>query len=653
MDRYIGKRLDGRYEIREIIGVGGMAVVYKAFDTIEDRVVAIKILKEEFVTNEEFVRRFKNESKAIAVLSHPNIVKIYDVSFGDLIQYIVMEYIEGITLKQYIENNRDIPWKETVNIIMQILRALQHAHDKGIIHRDVKPQNIMLTDDGTIKVTDFGIARFSRSEHRTITDKAIGSVHYISPEQARGDITDEKADIYSVGVIMYEMLSGTLPFQAESAVIVAMMQLQNEPKPLREINPTIPLGLAQITMNAMQKEIARRYQTAAEMLCDLETFRRDPSATFEHAYFVDDAPTRFVENSRIPAETEEKKPEKSKKNSWVPMLTGVMVGVAIIVAIILAVLFFKSLNSASKAMKCPRFVGMTVTEIQQKYNPDDYTFEVIYEETSDYKVGEVIKQDPAEGTEIKKKNKIRLTIAKSAELIVVPDVSNDTETLARNTLKDAGFTNISIETVYDDIVKEDKVVRTEPMSGSQISAEKPITIYISKGKEVHYTTVPNIMGCDQKSAEAMLKNKKLTVGSVTEQVSSQPKGYVISQSIAADTQVEEGTTVNFVISTGENTTSYSMDINVALPTDCTLTSGFIVATSDSGGNYQSSLLNFGQDGTYTFTVKSTSQRDTLTVKILDSNEKFEYKYQKISINFSKNTYEVTKTYDDYPKADVQ
>ena len=223
MDKFVGKRLDGRYEIREIIGVGGMAVVYKAYDCIEDRIVAVKILKEEFISNEEFITRFKNESKAIAVLNHPNIVKVYDVSFGDLIQYIVMEYVDGITLKQYIEKQKSLRWKDAVYLTIQVLRALQHAHDKGIVHRDVKPQNIMLLADGTIKVTDFGIARFARSEHKTMTDKAIGSVHYISPEQARGDATDEKADIYSVGVMLYEMLTGRLPFEADSAVSVAIM----------------------------------------------------------------------------------------------------------------------------------------------------------------------------------------------------------------------------------------------------------------------------------------------------------------------------------------------------------------------------------------------------------------------------------------------
>lgn len=233
MDNYVGKRLDGRYELQEVIGVGGMAVVYKAYDNIDDRTVAVKILKDEFLASEEFRRRFKNESKAIAVLSHPNIVKVYDVSYGDKLQYIVMEYVEGITLKEYIEQQGVISWKETVHFTTQILRALQHAHDKGIVHRDIKPQNIMLLENGTIKVTDFGIARFSRSETRTMTDTAIGSVHYISPEQARGDITDDKSDIYSVGVVMYEMLTGQLPFQSDNSVSVAIMQLQTDPRRIR------------------------------------------------------------------------------------------------------------------------------------------------------------------------------------------------------------------------------------------------------------------------------------------------------------------------------------------------------------------------------------------------------------------------------------
>ena len=290
MDKYLGKRLDGRYEIHELIGVGGMANVYRCTDTVDDREVAVKILKDEYLNNEEFIRRFKNESKAIAMLSHPNIVKVYDVSFGDMIQYIVMEYIDGITLKEYIDQQGIIEWKDVIHLTTQILKALQHAHECGIVHRDIKPQNIMLLQDGTIKVTDFGIARFSDKSTRTMTEQAIGSVHYIAPEQARGNATDGKTDIYSVGVMLYEMLTGKLPFDGDSAVTIALMQLQSTPKRPREINPGIPIGLEQITMKAMEKLPSNRYTSAAEMLSDIERFRLNPSIVFDYGNksFVDD-----------------------------------------------------------------------------------------------------------------------------------------------------------------------------------------------------------------------------------------------------------------------------------------------------------------------------------------------------------------------------
>ena len=295
MDKYIGKRLGGRYDIKELIGVGGMANVYKAADIIEDKIVAVKILKDEYLSNDEFLRRFRNESKAIAVLSHPNIVKIFDVSLGDGIQYIVMEYVDGLTLKEYIEQQHVLRWKEAVHFTVQILRALQHAHDKGIVHRDIKPQNIMLLQDGTIKVMDFGIARFARDDGRTVTDKAIGSVHYISPEQARGDVTDEKSDIYSVGVMLFEMLTGKLPFDADSAVSIALMQMQAIPKMPRQLNETIPEGLEEITVRAMQKDPSQRYQSAAEMLRDIDEFKRNPSILFEYKYFSDEEKTKYFD----------------------------------------------------------------------------------------------------------------------------------------------------------------------------------------------------------------------------------------------------------------------------------------------------------------------------------------------------------------------
>lgn len=284
MDKYIGKRLDGRYLVDELVGIGGMANVYKATDVSNGRIVAVKILRDEYVQNGELLRRFKNESKAVALLSHPNIVRVYDVNFSDRVNYIVMEYIDGITLKEYIEHKGVLDWKEAVYFTVQILRALQHAHDNGIVHRDIKPQNIMLLKDGSIKVTDFGIARFARSGMHTMTDKAIGSVHYISPEQAKGDITDNRADLYSVGVMLYEMLTGRLPFEAESAVAVAIKHIEEVPRLPRSWNPDIPAGLESIVMRAMQKDAADRYTSAAEMLRDIDSFKKDPSISFEYKY---------------------------------------------------------------------------------------------------------------------------------------------------------------------------------------------------------------------------------------------------------------------------------------------------------------------------------------------------------------------------------
>ncbi|EWM54625.1 Stk1 family PASTA domain-containing Ser/Thr kinase [Ruminococcus flavefaciens] len=287
MDKNIGKKLDGRYEITELIGVGGMAEVYKGVDVIDNKTVAIKILKKEFAENEEFLRRFRNESKAIAVLSHPNIVKIYDVGFSEKIQYIVMEYIDGITLKEYIEEEKVLTWKDTVHFVIQILRALQHAHDKGIVHRDIKPQNIMMFTDGTIKVMDFGIAKFAREEGKTATDQAIGSVHYISPEQASGNVTDAKSDIYSVGAMMYEMLTGRKPFDSDNPVAIAVMHMHDIPERPRAINPDIPDGLEEIVLRAMEKDPDDRYQTTAEMISDIEAFKADPHISF--GYYAEES----------------------------------------------------------------------------------------------------------------------------------------------------------------------------------------------------------------------------------------------------------------------------------------------------------------------------------------------------------------------------
>lgn len=567
MDKFLGKRLDGRYEIREILGVGGMAVVYKAYDNVEDRIVAIKILKEEFATNEEFLRRFKNESKAISLLSHPNIVKIYDVSFGDLIQYIVMEYIEGITLKEHIEREGSLSWKDAVYYTIQILRGLQHAHDRGIVHRDVKPQNIMLLPDGTIKVTDFGIARFARSEQKTITDKAIGSVHYISPEQARGEATDEKTDIYSVGVMLYEMLTGQLPFEAESAVSVAIMQLQREPKLPTEINGSIPLGVEQITMRAMQKNTVNRYKSSSEMLCDLEKFKKDPSMTFDFTYFVDDSPTKFIETVDI---DDEELAEEKEKTSIIPVLAGVAVTFFVAVVAVFLIFFLpKFTGNTGAEIKCPKFIGQTYesvkndAEMQEKFN---ITFK--WYPNSDFEYGVIFEQSQAENKSVKKGASIELSVSMGVETKSVPDVRGYTEANAKRTLELQGF-KVVIAEKADEEIEAGLVVNTYPAKDSSVIDGTEITIYISTGAPTVYVPLPNVVTLSVDDAKEQLAKAGLTFR--VEPVDNYdgqtvPKNVVSAQepAYAQGKEVGKGTEVVLMVSTG--ITKYKSDVKIELPT---------------------------------------------------------------------------------------
>lgn len=656
MDKFVGKRLDGRYEIKEIIGVGGMAVVYKAFDNQENRVVAVKILKEEFISNEEFVRRFKNESKAIAMLSHPNIVKVYDVSFGDLIQYIVMEYIDGITLKEYIEREGSLRWKDAVHFTIQILKGLQHAHDKGIVHRDVKPQNIMVLPDGTIKVTDFGIARFARSEQRTITDKAIGSVHYISPEQARGERTDEKTDIYSVGVILYEMLTGRLPFQAERAVSVAIMQLQREPQLPTEINGSIPLGLEQITMHAMQKSPERRYQSASEMLCDLGAFRKDPSITFDYSYFVDDSPTKFVPNSfdydsvRIPEEDE---PEETKeKNNMIPILAGIAATLVIAIIVLAAIFVPKLFSKSNSEISCPKFVGQLYDDIKaNKEYTDSFKFETEWQANNDFEYGYVFEQSKAEGQKVKKGATITLYISKGESTKKVPDVYGLTESAAVSKLKAEGF-KPTVEAMPSDDVEEGKVIKTEPQRTQVVGENLDIKIYVSSGKSLKNVSVPSVVGMKQADAEKELKDKNL-VASVKERLITSddkyyPIGYVVKQEPdTGSSEIPEGSTVTIYVSTG-----VSLDVTVDLPSDCKV-SNYYVSLWENNANMsaESKKLNANGLREYTFQGVSSKQETVkYTVKI-STDQKDYYKVSQITVNFKTGRVSVEREYNDYTALD--
>ena len=582
MDKYIGKRLDGRYEIHELLGVGGMAYVYKAYDNIEKRWVAIKILKEELAGNSDFLRRFRNESKAIAVLSHPNIVKVYDVSFGDRIQYIVMEYIDGITLKQYIEQQGEIKWREALYFTVQILRALQHAHEKGIIHRDIKPQNIMLLEDGTIKVTDFGIARFSQAETQTMTDKAIGSVHYIAPEQARGGYINDKADIYSVGVMLYEMLTGQLPFVADNAVSVAIMQMQAEPTPPSRINPSIPKGLEEITMHAMEKNPAQRFPSAADMLEDVERFRRNPEIVFRYGEQVDRAyagtsadiygnvqqnaaPQKYNDNY----EYEEEYVRSQNSNRASKIIVGIVAAV-VFVAVIVGIGYlvkgkransgsgflsflpgFSTSSTTSDEIVLPNFVGkIYASDIEGNSEYADLTFEITYGNVPSKQPGEVLRQTPAAGMTVKKGKTVSLTVNGEAEQVVVEDVKGYKQQDAYDALKALNLSP-KIQAVADDDTAVGYVVKTDPAAGSTVSTGTTVTIYVSSGPSKESAVIPNIVGYQYSAAKEELEAAGFVVTAEYDDESDKDENTVLSVSPNEGEKAKKGSVVTVTVSSGK------------------------------------------------------------------------------------------------------
>jgi serine/threonine-protein kinase len=564
MDNIIGKKLDGRYEIQEIIGVGGMAIVYKAYDSIDDRIVAVKVLKEEYLSNEDFKRRFKNESKAIAVLSHPNIVKVYDVSLSEKLQYIVMEYIDGITLKEYIDQQHVLTWKEAVHFTVQILRALQHAHEKGIVHRDIKPQNIMMLEDGTIKVADFGIARFANSETRTMTDKAIGSVHYISPEQARGADTDEKSDIYSVGVMLFEMLTGQLPFESENAVSVAIMQMQQEPKKPREINDKIPEGLEDITLRAMQKEPLQRYPSAAEMLLDIEEFKRNPSIHFEYKYFIDDNPTKYVEainrSKGQPEKADGKGAQKAKKASVIPILSGVAAVVLIItLVLIVGALWVFGFFKSSADITVPNFIGKQYSQVAtDKTYTKNFTIVKTNQEYNAKPEGTIIAQTPDADSPAKTGSEVKVTISLGPKMATVPKgkVVGQTQSDAQVALQNAGFT-YTPQMENNPTVAKGTVISCNPGEGTQAIYGSNVTIVVSLGPAVTNVPVPPLAGktFDSGTISDALQQAGLKLGTVTHQWSSSVDlGAIISTSPNGGSSALQNSAVNVVVSSGPEPT---------------------------------------------------------------------------------------------------
>lgn len=558
MDKYIGKKLDGRYEILELVGFGGMAVVFKAYDLLENRHVAVKILKDEYLHNEEFRRRFRNESKAIAMLSHPNIVRVFDVNFSDTVQYIVMEYIDGITLKEYIGQQGAVKWKETIHFTVQILRALQHAHDNGIVHRDIKPQNVMLLQDGTIKVMDFGIARFARENGRTVADKAIGSVHYISPEQARGEQTDERTDIYSVGVIMYELLTGQVPFDGDTPVSIAIKQMQQEPALPTSINPSIPVGLEEITLRAMQKEPELRYQSASEMLKDIDEFKQNPDVVFEYKYFNEDGTTKYFDRPSVHAKEEATSKEKQKKKGAYTL--NILAGVAaacVILAGVALFFFFKSLGQRTPDVLLPDLTGKTVEEAQAEV-PDVKIVISSKEPSADFTVNQIISQDPGENMTVKAGSEVKVVVSTGMETVQMPDLTNKPIAEAREAL--SGYEIDEIRRT-DSTIAAGNVISTNPKAGDDLNAGDTVTIYVSLGSADLPATVPNLEGLTEVTARNKLTVAGLSLGEVKEVESDKEKGTVVGQSVAYGKRVTKGTKVDIEISSGK---SASVEIPVSL-----------------------------------------------------------------------------------------
>lgn len=576
MDNLIGKKLDGRYLIESLIGVGGMANVYKGCDVRTGNQIAVKVLKEEFLDNEELVRRFKNESKAISILNHPNIVKVYDVSVTDQLQYIVMEYIDGITLKEYLkQRNGALTWKEVVHFATQVLSALDHAHSKGIVHRDVKPQNIMLQADGSIKMMDFGIARFSRAQSQTVSDKAIGSVHYISPEQAKGDHTDARTDIYSVGVMMYEMLSGKLPFDGTGAVSIAIMQISEKPKPLAEVAPNIPVGLRQITEKAMEKDPADRYQSAQEMLDAIAAFRRDPSISFEYEYNTQDNPDKTINrvvsstaktagkaavstsqarragtmNSGKGKNVKKQKAKAANGFSMLPIFFGMAVAFVIGAAILVYLIFTNSTNSFFSKhadVQLINFVGMT----EDEFRASDYNSSLLAKwvyEYNDAPEGTIFQQNPKQGRTVKAGQKVTLKVSLGTQWVTVPDVKTYVSDDAKKTLQDSGLQVVS-KYVEDESVAAGTVVYTEPAGGETVEGGSTVNMYIARSKRDNMVSVTSVTGLQVSEGTADLQRQNLVV-SVVEQPSSEAEGTILNQEPAAGTQVRIRSTVRLYVAT--------------------------------------------------------------------------------------------------------
>lgn len=633
MDQYIGKMLDDRYEILELIGSGGMANVYKARCHRLNRLVAIKILKSDLADNADFRRRFHDESQAVAQLSHANIVSVYDVSTNPDREYIVMELIDGITLKQYMERRGRMDWRESLHFITQIMRGLSHAHSRGIIHRDIKPQNIMVLRDGSVKVADFGIACLA-NQGQTLTQEALGSVHYISPEQARGDRIDARSDIYSAGVVLYEMLTGRLPFEGDSAVSVAIQHLSSVPLAPRDIDPSIPEPLELICMKAMNSDPNKRYASADAMIEDLEKFRRDPSVDMDYirqeltAPAADTEPTMPLPTAQVASavkkhtgelrrerEEEEEPPRRDKKS--IAIIAGIFAA-----AVLLVVLLFKLIlgdfgpAGSNKSYPVPDIRGKTVEEAQEMEGVKDiFLIEVQGTRTTEeYQPGQIVEQDPAAGRTRKSNLVIQVYVAAEPEKVPMKDLVGMEYRQARVLLTDMGLDlKITTETVSSDKYGADAVIETVPVADEPLVAGQTVILRVSTGPET--VTVPTFTGQDIANAVQNAQDLGLTVGEITYNTFSfAPQGQVIEQSIKPTNEVPGGTKISFTVSGQKN----SDDATAARVVEFTMPSdmeGMIkVEFEQDSVTLDSQYINASMGTvTYTFTGKTGTSSNVCAV----------------------------------------
>lgn len=552
-DKYIGKILDDRYEIIELIGSGGMANVYKALCHRLNRYDAVKIMRDETAANTELRRRFRAESQAVAMLSHPNIVSVYDVSHSDDVEYIVMELIDGITLKQYLQKKSVLDPAEVLDFTIQTAKALEHAHSKGIIHRDIKPQNIMLLKDGMIKVADFGIASLENTVEEN-NGETVGSVHYIAPEQARGEAPDARSDIYSLGIVMYEMLTGRLPYVGNSDVEVAVKHMNTDPVTPRDIVPSIPEELERICLKAMNSNIDERYQTASEMLADLEQYKAQSLA----AHVLEDSEAVLIDSEEPPR----RRAQRSRRSKKIALSSGILAVLLFVIIgfVFLNGYFLKDLFSDPVKVKVDNFVGRYYEDvINDKDYKKIYDFKVTFKVDLEHEYGIILSQDPESGrskTVSDKGSKIVVELVCAAEtvddqkrLLKVPDILNHEREEAISMVQDAGFT-YTLEQAPSDSITKGYVISTDPVAGAAADEGSEIKIIISTGPETVMTKVPQLKGLSKDAAIAKIESSNLSIGSISTAESDLDAGTVIDQNIAAGTQIEEHTKISITVSSG-------------------------------------------------------------------------------------------------------